>query len=93
MSECNHDCGSCSANCDSRKADKSEFLEALNPASSVKKVIGVVSGKGGVGKSMVTASLANQKAKRGLQGWYPRCRYHRTVHPENVWPERTCKRR
>ena len=48
MSECNHDCGSCSANCDSRKADKSEFLEALNPASSVKKVIGVVSGKGGV---------------------------------------------
>lgn len=45
MSECNHDCGSCSANCDSRKADKSEFLEALNPASSVKKVIGVVSGK------------------------------------------------
>ena len=53
MSECNHDCGSCSANCDSRKADKSEFLEALNPASSVKKVIGVVSGKGGVGKSLV----------------------------------------
>ena len=44
MSECNHDCGSCSANCDSRKADKSEFLEALNPASSVKKVIGVASG-------------------------------------------------
>ena len=34
MSECNHDCGSCSANCDSRKVDKGEFLEALNPASS-----------------------------------------------------------
>ena len=51
MSECNHDCGSCSANCESRKTDKSEFLEALNPASSVKKVIGIVSGKGGVGKS------------------------------------------
>ena len=48
MSECNHDCGSCSANCDSRKVDKSEFLEALNPASSVKRVIGVVSGKGGI---------------------------------------------
>ena len=46
MSECNHDCGSCSANCESRTVDKSEFLEALNPASSVKKVIGVVSGKG-----------------------------------------------
>ena len=67
MSECNHDCGSCSANCDSRKADKSEFLEALNPASSVKKVIGVVSGKGGVGKSLVTSMLAvsmNHKGKK-----------------------------
>ena len=67
MSECNHDCGSCSANCDSRKVDKSEFLEALNPASSVKKVIGVVSGKGGVGKSLVTSMLAvsmNRKGKK-----------------------------
>ena len=50
MSECNHDCGSCSANYDSRKVDKGEFLEALNPASSVKRVIGVVSGKGGGGQ-------------------------------------------
>ena len=67
MSECNHDCGSCSASCDSRKVDKSEFLEALNPASSVKKVIGIVSGKGGVGKSLVTSMLAaamNQKGKK-----------------------------
>ena len=84
---------------------KPDFHIDLNADSSIKHVIGVVSGKGGVGKSMVTASLANQKAKefrpfplipeskRGLQGWYPRCRYHRTVHPENVWPERTCKRR
>lgn len=67
MSECNHDCGSCSANCDSRKTDKSEFLEALNPASSVKKVIGIVSGKGGVGKSLVTSMLAvsmNRKGKK-----------------------------
>ena len=67
MSECNHDCGSCSANCDSRKVDKGEFLEALNPASSVKRVIGVVSGKGGVGKSLVTSMLAvsmNRKGKK-----------------------------
>lgn len=67
MSECNHDCGSCSANCESRTPDKSEFLEALNPASSVKKVIGVVSGKGGVGKSLVTSMMAvsmNRKGKR-----------------------------
>lgn len=65
MSECNHDCGSCSANCDSRKVDKSEFLEALNPASSVKRVIGVVSGKGGVGKSLVTSMLAVSMNRRG----------------------------
>ena len=54
MSECNHDCGSCSANCGSRTADKTSFLEALAPESRVKKVIGIVSGKGGVGKSLVT---------------------------------------
>ena len=67
MSECNHDCGSCSAECSSRKPDPSEFLEALNPASSVKKVIGIVSGKGGVGKSLVTSMLAvsmNRKGRR-----------------------------
>lgn len=67
MSECNHDCGSCSANCDSRTMDKTDFHEALAPESSVKKVIGVVSGKGGVGKSLVTSMLAagmNRKGKR-----------------------------
>ena len=67
MSECNHDCGSCSAECSSRKPDPPEFLEALNPASSVKKVIGIVSGKGGVGKSLVTPMLAvsmNRKGRR-----------------------------
>ena len=49
------------------KVDKGEFLEALNPASSVKRVIGVVSGKGGVGKSLVTSMLAvsmNRKGKK-----------------------------
>ena len=58
MSECNHDCGSCSANCESRTTDKTSFLEALAPESKVKKVIGIVSGKGGVGKSLVTSMLA-----------------------------------
>lgn len=59
MSEnCSHDCNTCSENCSSRTVDKSSFLEPLNPASSVKKVIGVVSGKGGVGKSLVTSLLA-----------------------------------
>ena len=65
MSECNHDCGSCSANCDSRTVDKNDFLEALAPESSVKKVIGVVSGKGGVGKSLVTSMLAASMNKKG----------------------------
>lgn len=59
MSEsCNHDCGSCAESCGSRNADKESFLEPLNPNSSVGKVIGVVSGKGGVGKSLVTSLLA-----------------------------------
>ena len=65
MSECNHDCGSCSASCDSRTPDKQQFLEALNPASTVKKVIGIVSGKGGVGKSLVTAMMAVSLNRKG----------------------------
>ena len=67
MRECNHDCGSCSAECSSRRPDPSEFLEALNPESSVKKVIGIVSGKGGVGKSLVTSMLAVSMNRKGLR--------------------------
>lgn len=55
---CTHDCGSCSAECASRKPDKADFQEKLSAGSSVKRVIGVVSGKGGVGKSLVTALMA-----------------------------------
>ena len=55
---CTHDCGSCSAACDSRGMDPSQFQEKLSPESSVKKVIAVVSGKGGVGKSLVTSLMA-----------------------------------
>lgn len=55
---CSHDCNSCSANCSSRVEEKTSFEEKLSPESSVKKVIGVVSGKGGVGKSLVTSLLA-----------------------------------
>ncbi len=53
---CNHDCSSCSQKCNSEKSAIPK--EALNPNSSVKKVIAVVSGKGGVGKSLVTSLLA-----------------------------------
>ncbi|HCB94412.1 MAG TPA: ATP-binding protein, partial [Ruminococcus sp.] len=52
---CNHDCSSCSSDCGGNPQD---MHEKLNEYSSVKKVIGVVSGKGGVGKSMVTSNLA-----------------------------------
>ena len=59
MSEnCSHNCGSCSSNCSNRKP--ADFLVAPNPHSSIKKVIGVVSGKGGVGKSMVPREKANR---------------------------------
>lgn len=51
---CNHDCSSCSSDCGS----KQDLHEELNAQSSVKHVIGIVSGKGGVGKSMVTSNLA-----------------------------------
>lgn len=54
--ECSHDCSSCSSNCSSR--DPQSLIENLHEGSSVKKVIGVVSGKGGVGKSLVTELLA-----------------------------------
>ncbi len=64
---CNHDCSSCGENCSSRTADRTSFLEALAPESSVKKVIGVVSGKGGVGKSLITSLLASLMNKKGYR--------------------------
>ena len=67
MSDCDHNCSSCSQNCDSRETKKEDFLEPMNSYSNVKKVIGVVSGKGGVGKSFVTSSLATIFAKQGFK--------------------------
>ena len=66
MSDCNHDCGSCSDNCGSRTQEQTNFLEPLYRESSVKKVIGIVSGKGGVGKSMTTSLLAVAAMRKGL---------------------------
>jgi len=62
---CTHNCSTCSANCSSRKEEKSSFLVDLSEGSSVKKVIGVVSGKGGVGKSLVTSLMACQMRAKG----------------------------
>lgn len=67
MSECNHDCGSCTANCSSRTESKESFLVPQNELSNVKNVIGVVSGKGGVGKSLVTSLLAAAMQRRGYK--------------------------
>ena len=63
MSECTHNCSTCSSNCSERKAES--LLAPQNELSNVKKVIAVVSGKGGVGKSLVTSLLASVSAKKG----------------------------
>jgi Mrp family chromosome partitioning ATPase/predicted Fe-Mo cluster-binding NifX family protein len=64
MSEnCNQNCGSCSEDCDERK--EVDFREKPNEHSSIKKVIGIVSGKGGVGKSLVTSMLAIAMNRKG----------------------------
>ena len=63
MSSCNGNCSSCSSDCGDRKAES--LLAQLNPRSQVKKVIAVVSGKGGVGKSTVTSLLAVAMARKG----------------------------
>lgn len=65
MSECTHDCSTCQENCGERQ--EQDLRAKLNPAASVKKVIAVVSGKGGVGKSLVTGLLASKMQSRGYQ--------------------------
>ena len=62
--KCSHNCSSCGENCSSR--DISSMLKKLHPLSDVKKVIAVVSGKGGVGKSMTCALLASAAQESGL---------------------------
>ena len=62
MGSCNHDCSSCSQKC-----SKESLLEPQNKSSNVKHVIGVVSGKGGVGKSLVTSMLAVTMQRRGYK--------------------------
>lgn len=65
MSEaCSGNCASCSSNCDSKK-EAQDLRIPCGPFSNVKKVIGVVSGKGGVGKSLVTSMLASAMQARG----------------------------
>lgn len=63
MSECTHDCSSCGENCADRKPES--FLEKPHEQSSIKKVIGIMSGKGGVGKSLVSSILAVNMQRKG----------------------------
>lgn len=66
MSEnCNDNCGSCAEDCADRKEVKHDFRVKPNEMSKIKKVIGIVSGKGGVGKSSVSAMLAVAMRRRG----------------------------
>ena len=63
MSEnCNHDCSNCASKC----SEATDFRVKQNERSNVKKVIGVVSGKGGVGKSLITSLLAVSAVKNGF---------------------------
>ncbi len=62
MAECSHDCSNCKEKC-----SKESLLAPQNKASNVKRVIGIVSGKGGVGKSLVTSMLAVTMQRRGYK--------------------------
>lgn len=66
MSDCNSNCSSCSENCSSRKEAKPDLMVQPHELSNIKKVIGIVSGKGGVGKSLVTSLLAVTLNRRGF---------------------------
>ncbi len=61
---CTHNCNTCGENCESRKVSPEDFLEKPHELSNIKKVIGIVSGKGGVGKSMVTSMLSVVMSRR-----------------------------
>ena len=89
MSECTHDCSSCGSSCGERTEPQS-LLQPLNSASRVGKVIAVVSGKGGVGKSMVTSMLAVLMQRRGYKTAILDADIHSegVQHPRQLLPER-----
>ena len=66
MSECTHDCSTCGQSC-SQRTEPESLLQKPHEQSHIKKVIGVCSGKGGVGKSMVTSLLAVAMQRMGLK--------------------------
>ncbi len=64
---CGSDCSQCTLDCKDREKDKKSFLEKPHELSHIKKVIGIVSGKGGVGKSLVTSILAVLMQRKGYK--------------------------
>ena len=66
MADCNHDCSHCASNCEDR-TEKQSFIEKPHELSHIKKIIGVVSGKGGVGKSLITSILAVMMNNKGYK--------------------------
>ena len=86
MSDCNHDCSSCGESCSER--EPGSLLAKLSEGSSVKKVIGIVSGKGGVGKSMVTSQLAMLSERRGYRTAVLDADITGSFHPQGIWHHR-----
>ncbi|MFR3923187.1 MAG: P-loop NTPase [Dysosmobacter welbionis] len=72
MSECTHDCSTCGESCSERQEPQS-LLKEHHPEAHIGKVFGIVSGKGGVGKSMVTSQLAVTMRRRAIRSafWMP----------------------
>ncbi|QQK08207.1 Mrp/NBP35 family ATP-binding protein [Miniphocaeibacter halophilus] len=66
MADCNSNCSDCSQTCSDRTAPSS-FLIQPDESTKIKKIIGIVSGKGGVGKSLITSLLASEMAKKGYK--------------------------
>ena len=67
MSECTHNCNTCGSSCSVKDSKDESLLASLNPRSSVKHLYAVVSGKGGVGKSLVTSMLAVKAMSKGYR--------------------------
>lgn len=65
--ECTHDCSTCGESCSERKTNKEDLLEQPHMMSNIDKVIGIVSGKGGVGKSLITSMLAVLLNRKGYK--------------------------
>ncbi len=79
---CSEESCASAGTCTSKKVD---MHEPMNMYSSIKKVIGVVSGKGGVGKVPCDSIPCKNDESKRIQCWYHGCRYYRSIDSEDVW--------